>query len=203
MKRTKNNLADLAVSVKNLIRPPVGVVLGSPREVKGTFAGRPIFEVRGGDPVALMAALDAAPMVEKTSLFGTAVHAVIRDAAASEDSIRTALGSAAGATALTLPLHDEDWFRVEVNESRDLVITADLQPGGTASALLFRDADNDSLPDDLDGDTVADPVGTVTTQGNRVRISNVPNVQNGDVFLVRIFNASGQVEYDLNIAISD
>jgi ABC-2 type transport system ATP-binding protein len=54
--------------------------IGSPREVKSGFAGRPIVEVRGADPVALMRALDALPQVEKTSLFGTAVHAVLRDA---------------------------------------------------------------------------------------------------------------------------
>ena len=38
--------------------------------------GRSIAEVRGTDPVGLMQALDAMPAVQKTSLFGTAVHAV-------------------------------------------------------------------------------------------------------------------------------
>ena len=47
-------------------------------ELKSTFADRPILEVRGPDPVALMSWLDASPAVEKTSLFGTAVHAVLR-----------------------------------------------------------------------------------------------------------------------------
>ena len=53
--------------------------IGSPREVKQLFASRRIIEVRGPDPVALMRALDGLAVVEKTSLFGTAVHAVLRD----------------------------------------------------------------------------------------------------------------------------
>jgi ABC-2 type transport system ATP-binding protein len=52
--------------------------LGTIAELKAVFAGRPIFEVRAGDPVKTMAIADTLPMVEKTSLFGTAVHAVMR-----------------------------------------------------------------------------------------------------------------------------
>jgi ABC-2 type transport system ATP-binding protein len=52
--------------------------IGTPSEVKRVFSGRPIVEVRADDPVRAMAALDAAPEVEKTSLFGTAVHAILR-----------------------------------------------------------------------------------------------------------------------------
>jgi ABC-2 type transport system ATP-binding protein len=52
--------------------------IGTPAEVKGIFAGRPILEIRSNDPVAVMRALDRLPEVEKTSLFGTAVHAVLR-----------------------------------------------------------------------------------------------------------------------------
>ena len=52
--------------------------IGTPSEVKRIFAGRPIVEVRAGDPVRAMAALDGMAEVEKTSLFGTAVHAVLR-----------------------------------------------------------------------------------------------------------------------------
>ena len=52
--------------------------IGTPSEVKQIFAGRPIVEVRADDPVRAMAALDRAPEVEKTSLFGTAVHAILR-----------------------------------------------------------------------------------------------------------------------------
>jgi ABC-2 type transport system ATP-binding protein len=52
--------------------------LGTPAEVKGIFAGRPILEIRSTNPVAVMRALDDMGDVEKTSLFGTAVHAILR-----------------------------------------------------------------------------------------------------------------------------
>jgi ABC-2 type transport system ATP-binding protein len=52
--------------------------LGSTRELKQVFAGRTIFEVQSADPVQLMRVLDAIDPVEKTSVFGTAVHAVMR-----------------------------------------------------------------------------------------------------------------------------
>ena len=52
--------------------------MGTTREVKAVFAGRTIAEIRGSDPVRLMKVLDGRADVEKTSLFGTAVHAVLR-----------------------------------------------------------------------------------------------------------------------------
>ena len=52
--------------------------LGTPTEVKSIFADRPILEIRSTDPVAVMRALDGMAEVEKTSLFGTAVHAILR-----------------------------------------------------------------------------------------------------------------------------
>jgi ABC-2 type transport system ATP-binding protein len=52
--------------------------LGTVSELKGIFAGRPIVEVRAGQPVETMRLLDVMPEVEKTSIFGTAVHAVLR-----------------------------------------------------------------------------------------------------------------------------
>jgi ABC-2 type transport system ATP-binding protein len=55
--------------------------LGTTTALKEIFAGRPIVEVQAPDAVAAMRALDAMPEVEKTSLFGTAVHAVLRTAA--------------------------------------------------------------------------------------------------------------------------
>jgi ABC-2 type transport system ATP-binding protein len=68
--------------------------LGSPAEVKGLFADRAIVEVRGPDPVALMRVLDGLPAVQKTSVFGTAVHAVLHARAIDGDllaaQIRTA-----------------------------------------------------------------------------------------------------------------
>ena len=61
--------------------------LGTPAEVKGIFAGRLIVEIRSSDPVAIMRALDAMPEVEKTSLFGTAVHAILRSDAIAPERI--------------------------------------------------------------------------------------------------------------------
>ncbi len=67
--------------------------LGSPAEVKAVFKDRPIVEVRAPNAVAVMRALDESPDVEKTSLFGTAVHAVLRSAAVTTDDLRTRLAS--------------------------------------------------------------------------------------------------------------
>jgi drug efflux transport system ATP-binding protein len=52
--------------------------IGTTNEVKAIFKGRPIVEVHGDKPVDVMRALDEMPDVEKTSLFGTAVHAVLK-----------------------------------------------------------------------------------------------------------------------------
>jgi ABC-2 type transport system ATP-binding protein len=65
--------------------------LGTPDEVKQVFAARPILEIRAADPVAAMRLLDELPTVEKTSLFGTAVHAVLRDATIGAEQIAAAL----------------------------------------------------------------------------------------------------------------
>ena len=54
--------------------------LGTVAELKQVFAGRPILEVRASKPVEAMRLLDEMPEVEKTSIFGTAVHAVMRSA---------------------------------------------------------------------------------------------------------------------------
>jgi ABC-2 type transport system ATP-binding protein len=55
--------------------------LGTADELKQVFATRPIVEVQAARPVAAMEALDALAEIEKTSLFGTSVHAVLRSAA--------------------------------------------------------------------------------------------------------------------------
>ncbi len=51
--------------------------LGTTGELKQVFAGRALVEVRAANPVEAMRLLDAMPEVEKTSVFGTAVHAVL------------------------------------------------------------------------------------------------------------------------------
>jgi ABC-2 type transport system ATP-binding protein len=65
--------------------------IGTTAEVKGVFADRPILEVRGTNPVEIMRQLDAIPEVESTSLFGTAVHAVLRARGTTADDIRARL----------------------------------------------------------------------------------------------------------------
>ena len=52
--------------------------LGTVQELKGVFATRPIVEIRAENAVDAMRALDAMPEVEKTSVFGASVHAVLR-----------------------------------------------------------------------------------------------------------------------------
>jgi len=61
---------------------------GTVSELKATFASRPILEIRTPQAVDAMRALDAMPEVEKTSIFGTAVHAVLRSAATTPETIQ-------------------------------------------------------------------------------------------------------------------
>jgi ABC-2 type transport system ATP-binding protein len=68
--------------------------LGTTTELKAVFADRPILEIRSPDPVAVMAHLDEQSEVEKTSLFGTAVHAVLRSRATRAEHVRVALDAA-------------------------------------------------------------------------------------------------------------
>jgi drug efflux transport system ATP-binding protein len=68
--------------------------LGTTAEVKRIFTGRPIVEVRTAQAVAVMRALDAMPDVEKTSLFGTSVHAVLRSAETTPEMLRSRLTAA-------------------------------------------------------------------------------------------------------------
>jgi ABC-2 type transport system ATP-binding protein len=68
--------------------------IGTTTEVKGVFAGRPIVEVRVDRPVDAMRLLDAMPEIEKTSLFGTAVHAVLRASTAGPEALTDRLRSA-------------------------------------------------------------------------------------------------------------
>lgn len=65
--------------------------LGTAHELKKAFADRPIVEVVGGQTVALMEALESLPEVEKTSVFGTAVHVVLKRGDVSPDDVAAAL----------------------------------------------------------------------------------------------------------------
>ena len=61
--------------------------LGTTTELKQVFRDRPILEVQAAQPVAAMEALDALDEVEKTSLFGTSLHVVLRHGDRAEDVI--------------------------------------------------------------------------------------------------------------------
>jgi ABC-2 type transport system ATP-binding protein len=68
--------------------------LGTVPELKQVFAGRLIVEVRAPQPVDVMRHLDALPEVEKTSIFGTAVHAVLRSRETPPSAIAARLSEA-------------------------------------------------------------------------------------------------------------
>jgi ABC-2 type transport system ATP-binding protein len=72
--------------------------LGTTGELKQTFADRAILEVQAANAVEAMRLLDQMPEVEKTSIFGTAVHAVMkpdhRESAATLQSRLAAAGMA-------------------------------------------------------------------------------------------------------------
>jgi ABC-2 type transport system ATP-binding protein len=71
---------------------------GTVDELKSIFKSRPILEVRASDAVGAMRALDAMPEVEKTSIFGTAVHAVLR----SDSTDASAMGARLEAQGITV-----------------------------------------------------------------------------------------------------
>ena len=52
--------------------------IGTTDELKRVFADRTIVEVQAANPVETMRLLDRVPEVEKTSVFGTSVHAVLK-----------------------------------------------------------------------------------------------------------------------------
>jgi ABC-2 type transport system ATP-binding protein len=69
--------------------------LGSTDELKHMFAGRSIVEIHASNPIEAMRLLDRMPEVEKTSVFGTAVHAVLRaDRTISTDALKSRLANA-------------------------------------------------------------------------------------------------------------
>jgi ABC-2 type transport system ATP-binding protein len=68
--------------------------LGTASALKERFATRPIVELTADRPVEAMEALERLPHVEKTSLFGTAVHAVLDSDAVTADSLRDELARA-------------------------------------------------------------------------------------------------------------
>ena len=68
--------------------------LGTTSELKTRFDDRPIYEIRASDPVGAMSVLDKLPSIEKTSLFGTALHAVVRTRQTTDADLMRALSEA-------------------------------------------------------------------------------------------------------------
>jgi ABC-2 type transport system ATP-binding protein len=68
--------------------------LGTVGELKSIFSGRLILEIRATQPVEAMRALEAMREVEKTSIFGTAVHAVLRSRDVAPEAIAARLAAA-------------------------------------------------------------------------------------------------------------
>jgi ABC-2 type transport system ATP-binding protein len=84
--------------------------LGTASALKERFAARPIIEITADRPIDAMEALDTLPQVEKTSLFGTAVHAVLKSDTVNADALRQELTRAGqvvhSATRVTPSLED-------------------------------------------------------------------------------------------------
>jgi ABC-2 type transport system ATP-binding protein len=68
--------------------------LGTAAELKQVFADRPIVEINAANTVGAMQVLDGLPEVQKTSLFGTSVHAVLSSAAVPSGHLARALAAA-------------------------------------------------------------------------------------------------------------
>jgi ABC-2 type transport system ATP-binding protein len=110
--------------------------LGSIAELKSTFADRPILEVRSPDSVGAMSALDRLPFVEKTSLFGTAVHVLRGEANQPGTCARRCPGTGVQPVVASL----EDVFldaRSHAAERRMMGVWVALKIGAIADILLF------------------------------------------------------------------
>ena len=97
--------------------------MGTTDELKRVFADRTIVEVQSANPVETMRLLDRTPEVEKTSVFGTSVHAVLhRDPREVTPLLRRRLEAAglAVTSIAVVPPSLEDVF-LEVIEQREKV----------------------------------------------------------------------------------
>ena len=65
--------------------------IGTSHELKQIFADRPIIEVNSSRPVEVMRALDQLDDIQKTSIFGTAVHAVLKPGRGDGEGLRARL----------------------------------------------------------------------------------------------------------------
>jgi ABC-2 type transport system ATP-binding protein len=109
--------------------------LGTTPELKATFRDRPIVEIRSTSPVDVMTRLDAMPAVEKTSLFGTAVHAVLRDPAIRPADLSAALtagGLPVTSATLVLPSLEDVFLDVVDRQARGSAALLRQGSGGPA-----------------------------------------------------------------------
>jgi ABC-2 type transport system ATP-binding protein len=67
--------------------------MGTSRQLKEVFAQRPILEVHSNHPVDVMRGLEDVPEVEKTTVFGTAVHAVLKTTAVDVEALTKRLNA--------------------------------------------------------------------------------------------------------------
>ena len=86
--------------------------LGTVSELKNLFAGRRILEVRAPRPVDAMRVLDAMPGIARTSIFGTALHAVTESADLDPEEVAAQLHAAGldGASCAVVTPSLEDVF---------------------------------------------------------------------------------------------
>ena len=115
--------------------------LGTTSEVKQVFAGRPILEIRADRPVEAKRVLDASADVEKTSLFGTAVHAVLRNGATAPERISERLRDAGVHVSAISPVAPslEDVFL-------DVIDAASVQANERATASEPRERSGAGIP---------------------------------------------------------
>jgi ABC-2 type transport system ATP-binding protein len=78
--------------------------LGTTTELKQAFADRPIVEVQTDQPVVAMEVLARLPEVEKTSLFGTSVHVVLRSGGTMPSVLSQALAGVGVSVVSTQPV---------------------------------------------------------------------------------------------------
>ena len=93
--------------------------IGTTAELKQVFADRTIVEIRTSNAVEAMRLLERAPDVEKTSVFGTSVHAVLKHGERDVDGVKARLEHAGVAVASIEPVPPslEDVFLDVVEEA--------------------------------------------------------------------------------------
>jgi ABC-2 type transport system ATP-binding protein len=65
--------------------------MGTSRQLKEIFDRRPILEIHSARPVEVMQVLEGIPEIEKSTVFGTAVHAVLKTSAVDVDALTARL----------------------------------------------------------------------------------------------------------------